>query len=215
MLRLARHPWVAAHRLADRLDRRWRRLVRAWPAGERWWVGLLDAIVARQPDRSYLRRLILPALARDPLRRVLFVGVRAYTRRYGEEFRRLAGGGFFTIDSDPGAARWGEPGRHASGDVRRLDTHYPAGSFDAVVMNGVFGWGVDDRPDMDRAIEAIHAVLAPGGLLLVGWNTDRSHDPDTLDAVARLFAPTAVHGLPARHRVPGVTHVFAWYRRRP
>lgn len=56
------------------------------PPLERAWVAVLDGIVSSQPDRAYLRNHLLPALAGSRPTRVLFVGVRGYTKRYGEVF---------------------------------------------------------------------------------------------------------------------------------
>jgi hypothetical protein len=177
------------HRLADRLDGRLRPTLRRAPRLEAAWVAVLDAIVSRQPDRAYLRSAILPALAQRRPERLLFVGVRRYTRSYQRSFRPSETE-FWTVDIDPAAAQFGAPGRHVTADVRRIDEVLPGGYFSVVVMNVVFGWGVDDRRDMERALAATERVLAPGGLLLIGWNSDRCH----------------------RKSFDDVTHVYAWFR---
>ena len=200
------------HGAADRFDRSMRPMINRSRAVERAWVAVLDAIVARQSDRVHLRNVILPAIARGGLARVLFVGVRGYTRSYGEAFQGTSTE-FWTSDIDPAAAPCGAPGRHVIGDACRLDEAFPDKNFDLVVMNGVFGWGLDDPAGMDRAVVAAHRVLAPGGWLLLGWNADRIADPDTLPAIAGLFAPAAFGRLPPRTAFPDVTHVYAWYRR--
>jgi hypothetical protein len=66
---------------------------------------------------------------------------------------------------------------------------------------------------MERTLAAVHAVLAPGGAMLIGWNADRMPDPDGLPAI-RLFEPAAPFGLMHRKRFADVTHVYAWYRAR-
>jgi SAM-dependent methyltransferase len=199
------------HRYADRMDRRIRPALSHTQGLERAWIGILDAIVARQPDRAYLRKAILPAVAAARPARVLFVGVRGYTTAYGRAFR--AGTEFWTTDIDPEAARYGAPGRHVTADVRRLDQAFAAGSFPFVLMNGVFGWGVDDPGDMDSALAAVERVLAPGGVVLFGWNGDRCADPDSLPAMAML-EPIAFAGLPQRKTFRDVTHIYAWYKTR-
>ncbi len=181
---------------------------------ERAWVGVLDAVVALQTDRAYFRREILPALARMRPHRVLFVGVRGYTRGYGEAFRGLATE-YWTADIDPAAAAHGEAGRHIICDVRDIGQHCPAGHFDLVLLNGVFGWGCDTDADMNAAAHALAAVLQESGYLLIGWNTDRSPDPATLEAISQSFVPASPPGLPAEQRFADVTHVFSWFRRKP
>ena len=48
---------------------------------------------------------------------------------------------------------------------------------------------------------------------MIGWNDERSPDPDTLPAIA-LFKPTAFFGLPHRQAFADVTHRYAWYQKR-
>lgn len=200
------------HRHADRLDRGLRPTLRRAPVLERAWVRILDAIVARQPDRAYLRSSILPAVAAMRPERVLFVGVRGYTRSYGRVFRS-AGTEFWTTDIDPDAAQYGAPARHVTADVRYLNQAFSPDFFQFVALNGIFGWGVDDPGDMDRALAATEGVLSPRGILLIGWNRDRCVDPDTLLSMDR-FEPVPFAGLPHRKTFVDVTHIYAWYRTR-
>ena len=198
------------HRFLDALDRAKGPTIRRW-LGERAWVALLDAAVSLQSDRRYLRRVILPAVRALDLQRILFVGTRRYTAGYG---RYLAGTRteFWTTDIDPDAARWGEPGRHVVCDARALDGCFAPHSFDLVMLNGVFGWGIDDPDGMEQALGAAHAVLKPGGFLLLGWNSDRIADPAGLANLRDLFAPTKLGGMPPRRTFPDVTHVYACFR---
>src|SRR5688572_20296421 len=92
--------WRQLHALADRLDRRYRALVSRIALVEQAWIAVLDYLVARQSDRRYLREVILPSIARAGRSRVLFVGVRGYTKSYGAIFER-AGMEFWTCDIDP------------------------------------------------------------------------------------------------------------------
>ncbi|WP_235559315.1 class I SAM-dependent methyltransferase [Brevundimonas sp. Leaf168] len=78
---------------------------------------------------------------------------------------------------DPTAARWGREGRHRTGDVCEADRLFSDLTFDAVVCNGVLGYGVDSPDQQQRALKALAAILRPGGRLLLGWNTTRSPIP--------------------------------------
>jgi hypothetical protein len=172
---------------------------------------VLDFLVGRQSDRRYLRNAILPAVARLRPARILFVGVRGYTRSYAAPFQEL-GSEFWTSDIDPTAARFGTPDRHVIADARRLDEDFSRDFFDVVMLNGLFGWGVDTPHDMDSVVAASAKVIAPRGMLLIGWNHDRSPDPDTLPSMG-LFEPHSFAGLPAMERFADVTHCYRWYRK--
>ena len=82
-----------------------------------------------------------------------------------------------------------------------------------MILNGVFGWGVNDPESMEQTLRGIARVLRPEGALLVGWNDDRSPDPSSLAVTEELFASRAPAGLPARQGFSDVTHVYSWYRR--
>ena len=198
--------------LADRMQVRLQPVLQHSQLAERTWVRVIDSIVARQTDRSYFRRTILPAIPAGGFRKALFVGVRGYTRSYERWFRE-AGIEFWTSDIDPAAQRYGAKGRHAVADVRDLDQTFLPGSFDLVILNGVFGWGVNEPQGMQQTLRAIAHVLQPNGMLLVGWNHDRSPDPTDM-AMLENFEVAAPGGLPARKAFPDVTHVYSWYRRR-
>ena len=201
------------HLALDRLDPAIRPLARRSSLLGGAWVKLLDAVVARQPDRRYMRKAILPALAAGEFGKILFVGTRGYTRRYERAFRRLRTE-YWTSDIDPEAARYGAADRHVTCDVRDIDLQFAPATFDAVVLNGVFGWGVDDPAGMDATVRSVARVLSPDGILLVGWNHDRSPDPDTLPGICKLFTPESYRGLSQRHAFTDVTHVYSWYRKR-
>jgi SAM-dependent methyltransferase len=204
--------WLFLHRAADAVDRQFGWALRQTTAGERGWVLMLDGIVARQTDRRYLRDTILPALRRAKLSRALIVGVRRYSAGLEAAFDP-AETECWTCDIDPAVELFGAPGAHVIQDVRSLDQSFPPGFFDLVVLNGVFGWGVDKTEDMNAAVKAIQHVLAPGGYLLIGWNADRTEAPDTLTSIAGAFAPANLFGLPHRKSFSDVTHVYAWFRK--
>lgn len=201
------------HRAVDSLDRAHRARLRRSPRLERAWVGVLDTVVAQQSDRRYFRRAILPAVVGARFSRVLFVGVRGYTKAYGAAFCGTPTE-YWTTDIDPDAAAHGEPGRHVTCDVVDLGTAFPKQHFDLVVINGVLGWGCDGETDMNRAIEAARAVLRQGGWLLLGWNSDRIADPRTLASLRAHFTQTGLSSLPHMKTFPDVTHVYAWFRAR-
>ena len=165
-------------------------------------------------DRRYMSENILPALETARMRRVLFVGCKPYTARYG---RRLTGAGidYCTTDVDPAAAMWGEKNHHIVGDVTQIDDVCTPDSFDAVLLNGVIGDGLDEEDQMNRAVTAIARILRPNGILLIGWNSLKKHpDPLRLEAVATYFRRECVFSLPVRKTFPDTDHVYDWLVKR-
>jgi SAM-dependent methyltransferase len=161
-------------------------------------------------DRPYLTRIILPTLASAKLRRVLFVGCKSYTAQYGKQLTR-AGIEYWTTDIDPEAAIWGEKDRHIICSIVNIDDFCVGESFDAVLLNGVFGHGVDEKSAMNRAVKAIASILRPNGILLIGWNSQKHHpDPVKLEAATMYFRHECVLSLPSRKTFPDIDHVYDW-----
>ncbi|ANY15945.1 class I SAM-dependent methyltransferase [Bordetella pseudohinzii] len=98
--------------------------------------------------------------------RCLFIGM----SRYNWHYPRLLGLDFHSVDIDPRCARFGQPGRHVTGDATALRDHYPASHFDVVIANGMVGYGVDDAEAFGRLLHGAIDVLRPGGRLILGYN---------------------------------------------
>lgn len=122
----------------------------------------------RSNDRRMLEDRVLRALAgKRPALDILSIGVRPYTQGYEA---LLAGQRYRTLDIDPAAAPYGSSQGHVVASVGDADGHFTPCSFDVVLMNGVFGWGLDRRDEVEAAVLTLHRLLRPGGLLVVGWN---------------------------------------------
>lgn len=162
--------------------------------------------IRNAPDRRVLEEIYLPVFAALG-GRILWVGCRPYTSDYPARLEAL-GGEVWTTDIAPEAVAWGREARHRTGDIRLADALFHDLTFDTILLNGVIGYGVDDPADQRTTFHALSKVLAPGGLLLVGWNVDRVGDPIASGVVAPAFEHQAPSGLPARHRVVDTTHVY-------
>ena len=127
------------------------------------WLGV--PVPIRSLDRKVLETVILPSIAKDR-HRILFVGCDFYTAHYRSFFRR---NDYHTIDFDPGKRKYGSR-QHTVGSALELPKFYKAGFFDAVIFNGIFGYGIHELADAETAIAACKAVLKPDGALVVGWN---------------------------------------------
>lgn len=180
-----------------------------------WLQSLGGAPVARAtPDRELLEQTILPALAgRADVGRVLFVGCAPYTRHYEALF---AGAEYWTIDPSPRRRACGAR-RHIEDRLEHLRRHVPAAYFDAIVCNGVLGWGIDTPAAAEAAFAACRAALRPGGDLVLGWNDVRPHNAVTPGAIASLRRFEAVAwpdvGGPQLRADGPRRHVFEFYRR--
>ena len=177
------------------------------------------------PDRLYLEEVIFPAICSLRPKRMLDVGVRDYTGHLGSllpsECER------WTIDVDPIVAAFGSPGKHIVGSVLEIDRHFPPVSFDVILLNGLFGFGVDRRDEQEAVLRQVRALLREGGRLIIGWDrwpdgrpyVDREHgsseplfvDPLRTDAAQSDFRHAAPEELPARKTLNYSWHVFDWF----
>jgi SAM-dependent methyltransferase len=201
---------VARRGIRQGLARLKRRVVyRLWPL-----LGLPIRLKTR--DRRELERRIIPHLsARPDLERVLFVGCSPYTKHYERFFR---GKEYWTIDVLPEKAAFGST-RHLTDSLRNLRRHFPPGSLDLVICNGVLGHGLNEREEIEEAFAACHACLRAGGLLLLGWNDvaeSRPCPPDEIESLRRFqpssFPPfgTARYATATENR-----HTFDFYVKAP
>ena len=163
------------------------------------------------PDRRLLREVYLPAFA-EAGGRILWVGCRRYTSGY-YALLESHGAEVWTTDIEPKLKRWGRTGRHRIGDICLADQLFADLSFDAVVCNGILGYGVDSLAQQQQAIAAMARILKPGGRLLVGWNTDKIDDTVAAGLFTPLFTEAPFAGHPSRVRFDEVTHVYDSFTR--
>src|SRR5205814_4438094 len=114
------------------------------------------------PDRLVLDRKIIPLLIDSRAETVLSIGVAYYNAHHPAIFA-ARGSRLWTIDIDPQKAIWGSPGRHGTGDALDVARHLAPESFDAAILNGILGYGIDDAGSVDRALRSIATVLKPRG----------------------------------------------------
>ena len=163
------------------------------------------------PSREWLETQVLPQLPDLGFHRILFVGAGPYTWHY-ERVVRKAGGIWTTVDHNPSASVWGGR-RHIQARVQDIGRYCAEGAVDAVILNGVFGFGLNTIAEMNDAVQAVRKILRPGGLLLLGWNTDLTPDPLDLEQMRDGFVDPSELPFPARLRFKGETHVYDFARR--
>ena len=154
-------------------------------------------------NREILETLILPGFASRPEpRRILFVGCAKYTCGYEKHF---ASHEYYTIDVDPSAAAFGagRPSHHFVDSVEHVDRYFQPAFLHAILLNGVFGYGLDDPQCAEKTVAISHDLLAEGGVLMVGWNDlpqCKPFEPLSLAALGRFDRVE----FPALAVVPGV-----------
>ncbi len=165
-------------------------------------------------DRRLLGRVILPYFAERPeFQRILFVGCAWYTRGYESVFRSRD---YWTLDADPAKRRWGSR-NHVVDSLAAIGSHFEQAALDLIICNGVFGWGLDAKKEVESAFSGCHACLRDGGVLVLGWNDVPAHRPFPLGQCEslRLFSPyyfgpleSSCHRTGTRNR-----HTYSFFRR--
>ena len=187
-----------------------RRLLSAIP----WRVIRKERLYQRSHDRYLLEEVIFPELrSRPDMQQILFVGCDTYTAGYPAAFADRT---FITIDKDPAKARYGGE-RHLVDTVANLRAHVAIATLDAVICNGVIGWGLDRPEEIERAMEQCFACLRPGGIFILGWNDMapwRPVAPEQIEALGS-FSPFVLAPFPSSdYRTLGpLRHVFNFYVR--
>ncbi len=121
-------------------------------------------------DRNILESVIFPhILAKYNPQTILDIGREDYQLFYNYFFK---GRELSTIDMDTKHAEFGMPDHHTIDNATNLKKHYQNNYFDFILMNGVFGWGLDDEIDVQKSFNAIFDILKPGGIFILGYNDD-------------------------------------------
>lgn len=162
--------------------------------------GFKDRRILRLPSRIFLETEVIPALAGARRGRLLSVGTRSYNRPL---YQRCLAEGFavWSIDLDPAAAVYGAPAGHYVGSICDIDKLAADQTFDAIIFNGVLGWGVNTPDDALTALAAIRKVARPDALMLIGWNPGKTDGAEVAAIRARL-APTALGAIPQEIEFP-------------
>ena len=161
--------------------------------------------INRWPDRVILRSILLPAFSHHHPQ--LWIGCQRYTKSYYGELEQR-GAICWTLDIDPDAARWGRRGSHVVGDLLKVDGLFAPRYFDAILCNGVFGFGINELADQQLAVRAMRGVIKPHGILLLGWDTDRIGDPVESGLLEPHFEHSGLPGIEARIEFETCTHVY-------
>lgn len=119
------------------------------------------------PDRVILEKTIIPNLvAKDDIKKVLFVGCDWYTASYYTLFQQEE---YWTIDPDPEKAKHAT-NKHIIDCLENISSHFSKEYFDLIICNGVLGFGINNIEQMEQAFTQCFNCLRDDGILVVGWN---------------------------------------------
>ncbi len=165
-------------------------------------------------DRRVLINEVFPLVAKKSLS-VLFVGVQKYTADYEKYFKNLQ---IESIDVDPKQAVWGFKKHH----IGILDDKFLINKqrYDAVIMNGVIGYGLDDHNECEQTIKIVYEILNKEGLFILGVNPHQMGNVELkkIGILSEKFLP--VPGIRNSHKVviqneffKNLTHEFYFYKK--
>lgn len=118
-------------------------------------------------DRNVLEEIIFPyILAYHNPKKILDIGREDYQAFYNFFFE---GRELWTLDFDPIKKEFGS-NNHITDNVTNLKKHFQNNYFDFILMNGVFGWGLNKKADVEKTFLAIYDILAPNGIFILGYN---------------------------------------------
>ncbi len=98
--------------------------------------------------------------------RCLFLG----TDKRSWHYPKCLDAELYTMDIEPKKAIYGNRGHHTIGSAGELLQYYAPRSFDAVIANGLIGFGMNQLQDCEALLGSAHAVLKDDGLLVLGYN---------------------------------------------
>lgn len=137
-------------------------------------------------DRRVLEQLILPYfLSSGEYANILFVGCDWYTEGYNQTFEEKKN--LWTIDIALNRRRYGAQ-QHIVDALQNLQVHFACDSLDLIVCNGVFGWGLDAKADVEQAFSACGECLRAQGILVIGWDDIDERRPFSLQECESLRA---------------------------
>ncbi len=125
-------------------------------------------------DRIALEQVILSYFVKeDRFSRILFAGCGSYTKHYEKWFKYKQE--YWTIDINPFKKIYGAK-KHIIDSYSNVGDYFKENSLDAIICNGVFGFGWNEKEDVEKGFAGSYNSLRKSGVLVVGWR----NSPETL-----------------------------------
>ena len=123
----------------------------------------------RNEGRYIIERKIFPKIKN---KKVLLIGCASYTSDYP---KKLQGNELYSIDVDKDVLKYGAK-NHIVGSVVEIDKYFEKEFFDVILFFGVFGFGLDDKENAEKALKNCHKVLKKDGITMLMWQNIPKHD---------------------------------------
>ncbi len=128
----------------------------------------------RSDARRVLETIIFPYFVRrDEFSAILFIGCREYTNGYNKIF---ANKNYWTLEVDPTQREYGAK-NHITDSLKNVHLHFNENELDLIVCSGVFGFGLNDKANVEKAFRGCFTCLREGGVFVLGWNDIPKHRP--------------------------------------
>ena len=163
-------------------------------------------------DRVILEKTIFPYFINKlDYQKVIFIGVGWYTMEYNKLFKKKE---FWTIDFDPKMKKYGSK-RHIIDSMENLDRYFKNNTIDLIICNGVYGWGLSDPKNIEKAFNVCYNLLVKNGIFIIGWNDLPGHRPVPLEncKAIKLFNPFVFEPLGVQTKLTNLLngHTYSFY----
>lgn len=119
------------------------------------------------PGRRYLETVLMPVTCPPDGTTVILAGLHPFTTHYSYFY---AAHRVVALDPDPHMSAYRGRATFSPLPLRELAQMVAPETAALVHCNGVYGWGLNDQRELEASLLAVYQALAPGGLLLFGYN---------------------------------------------
>lgn len=134
-------------------------------------------------DRRVLEEIIIPYILENLNPKTILDIGREEDQKFYNKFYK--GRELWTLDIDPKRKEFGAK-NHITDSVANLNKHFKQDKFDLIIMNGVFGWGLNEEKEIEDAFKAIYDSLKKGGIFVFGWNNLKGTTPIPIGKIKSL-----------------------------
>ena len=116
-------------------------------------------------DRKILEEVILPSLEdKNEGKFILNVGANWYTKSYASIFKKNK---YIELEIDWWRFQFCASDTKINADLLDLPNCF---EFDYIILNGVFGYGLNSKKQIEQAVQVCNSILATEGIILFGGN---------------------------------------------